>query len=973
MRLIVKLLLAQVRRHWFRTLLALGGVTAAVAMVVVVVGGYDLAMSRANSAAAQASQALGRFNLIVRPGTAGEANRMRSGIQPPPAALKEGLLEWLREHRSVKGVMECCEMTPDACPAGPMFRYAMYRPGEMVNSPLLGTASAESPYPIVDGQWLAGDKDESVVVDQSLTGRLGGGVGTTFQLATETGRHEVRIGGVLETPARVRSLVAMYVSPGMWQRLTGKSPLANRVLIELKDGVDEEGFAEQITKASAQMGQAVLAETPGDFREQASRMAAMMGPPSTGGFFPMLRNAEMNLAILAAMFIIFNTLSMGLQERSRQMAMLRAIGMTRSQLAGLIASEATVLALVGWLAGVAVGWYLMQRTITQWPGQTQDLTLHLGLWLGMGALTAFGATFLAAAIPAFLAARKRPLEGMAGGQFIYSRSLPGWLVPLGLALIAVNPLAALTGVFPEPWRTRTILPASFLTSLAGFAMILPVVVFACERTFGRLAGLVFGLNHRFLARQLSANLWKSVGCVTALMVGLGLYVTIQIWGQSMMVPFLVTSRCPDAVVTVFPAGVPNDKLSAVGCLPGVQASIPMILTHPELADLPSSVQVGGIFSRDVIYIGCDARKTLDEQEGMMGASFVRGNAEEAFAKLDRGGHCLITDSLYLRAPDHYDVGKTIDLKTADEPGVGGAGGEMRYTIAGVVQMPGWHLLTKSSQMRRGLGRVGGIVVVSTDAAKKAYPDAVCKTFWLKLAPDTAASSLEGPIIKIVDPDAKPMRPTSRPASRPLSRPTSRPGGRGPGMGSGMGGSGMPGRGGGPGGSGRMGEAAAGPQWDSPVYCRIADTRAMPASIRQRADGIIDAMTNYPLLALGLASLAVINTMMVSVRARSWEMGILRSIGLTRWQLLRQILAEGLLIGLLASVSSVLFGLLTAWTGIWATGQSMGVTAPFVIPWERLLLGIGTAVVLCVAASLWPAILAARRQPLRLLQEGRAME
>ena len=38
---------------------------------------------------------------------------------------------------------------------------------------------------------------------------------------------------------------------------------------------------------------------------------------------------------------------------------------------------------------------------------------------------------------------------------------PIWVVPLGLVLIAVNPVAAMTTLFPEPLRTRAILPASF--------------------------------------------------------------------------------------------------------------------------------------------------------------------------------------------------------------------------------------------------------------------------------------------------------------------------------------------------------------------------------------------------------------------------------------------------------------------------------------------------------------------------------
>jgi len=161
--------------------------------------------------------------------------------------------------------------------------------------------------------------------------------------------------------------------------------------------------------------------------------------------------------------------------------------------------------------------------------------------------------------------------------------------------------------------------------------------------------------------------------------------------------------------------------------------------------------------------------------------------------------------------------------------------------------------------------------------------------------------------------------------------------------------------------------------ESSVYCRVTDTAAMTQAIRNRSEGIIQALTFYPLLALGLASLAVVNTMILSVRARNWESGILRSLGLTRGQLLRYVLAEGMLLGLLACAASLAFGLLASWTGVMGTAYSMGVSPVYVIPWTTIGLGLAASVVLCVLAAVVPAIRAASFSPLRLLQEGRSME
>jgi len=46
-------------------------------------------------------------------------------------------------------------------------------------------------------------------------------------------------------------------------------------------------------------------------------------------------------------------------------------------------------------------------------------------------------------------------------------------------------------------------------------------------------------------------------------------------------------------------------------------------------------------------------------------------------------------------------------------------------------------------------------------------------------------------------------------------------------------------------------------------------------------------------------------------------------------------------------------------------------ASLVVPWSKLAIGFGAALLLCLAAALWPAIATGRAEPLRLLQEGRS--
>jgi putative ABC transport system permease protein len=134
------------------------------------------------------------------------------------------------------------------------------------------------------------------------------------------------------------------------------------------------------------------------------------------------------------------------------------------------------------------------------------------------------------------------------------------------------------------------------------------------------------------------------------------------------------------------------------------------------------------------------------------------------------------------------------------------------------------------------------------------------------------------------------------------------------------------------------------------------------------------MSKFPLIVLGIMTLAVVNTIMVSIRARRWELGVLRAVGLTRGGLTRLVFAEAILVGLVACVLSLAFGTMAAWcangicTYIFYFG---GMQPPLVIPWTKLLLGFSGTLGLCVLAALLPAIATGRTEPAKLLQAGRA--
>ncbi|MCB9880005.1 MAG: ABC transporter permease [Planctomycetes bacterium] len=929
MRAIVKLLLAHWRRHPLRLLLTTSAVTMAVAMVTVVIGAQTAAVSTDESSAQRMS---GGYALLLSAGTDDdvENDRSRASANPPLPPLAPPILPWLRAQPEVRALFAATgamvELAKSRDPETDFRTRGSIAAGH-VTTALYGTDNATPPRPLVEGRWLepgADADDDSVAIDQNVARRLKVALGDQVQVASIAGWHTVRIRGIVDAPANVKGLTGLYVAPAVYARLLGCAPEPNRVAVALHDPGVSDAFAERCEQFVATLQPPTKIESLGELMAPSDVSTAYGGPHGGGAWYlPLMRDASMKLALVAGLFIIFNTFSMGVQERIRQLAMLRAIGLTQLQVLVLLLLEAASIATFGWLVGVGIGATVLQgdATWSYFGGVTVQLAFPLAPLLGLGALVAYGSVALAIALPAYNGARLRPLEGMARATQLLPSRAPHWLLPFGLLLIVVNPWAATTTMVPDPLRSTTLVPLSFVTALLGTICLLPWLLRLCERSFAAVAGRLLALNPRLLARQLSNNLWRTVGCVAALLVGLGLYIVIQVWGRSMAVPFLLTEQIPDAVVHVLPDGVPDDRMAAIAKLPGAEAMLPIRLENPLLANLPEGTVIDHVdfFSKDVMYFGCELHGLLDPDEGMIHAEFVRGSAATAAPLLAAGGSCLISDNLYRRFPDLYDVGKAMVLDSGDPRHA-----RLTYQIAGVVKMDGWHLFMRYIGMRRNTGRCGGMIFVPPATARADYPDSVCKTLWYRLAEGVDPGSLEKPLTALL--------------SRADGAPVSDDGLR-----------------------------------DGEAYLRIVNARTVGRGLQSKVDNVIKNLSTYPLWALLLAGAAVVNTLLAAIRARSWEIGILRSIGQTRGQIVRMVLAEGLLTGLLAGLVSLLFGLGVSYTGTIAGSRSMDVTAPFVVPWPSLLLGLALALGVCVAASVVPALLAARREPSRLLQEGRAVE
>jgi putative ABC transport system permease protein len=111
--------------------------------------------------------------------------------------------------------------------------------------------------------------------------------------------------------------------------------------------------------------------------------------------------------------------------------------------------------------------------------------------------------------------------------------------------------------------------------------------------------------------------------------------------------------------------------------------------------------------------------------------------------------------------------------------------------------------------------------------------------------------------------------------------------------------------------------------------------------------------------------------MASIRSRRWQFGVLRSIGVTSSQLLRLVLAEAMLLGIVGCVLGLGAGMEMAVNAQKLNLVVLGYGPPMTIPWGIIWIGVGVVMAISLVASLWPAVHVARAEPLSLLQAGRA--
>ncbi len=592
------------------------------------------------------------------------AGRTSLEIAVPGVGLDEtrlAALGWLREYGLVSPVIDA-DVLLEVAPAG----------GDPVLEAvrLLGVDILRDrpfrDYPLVDGDTpraltTQGFLDlltdpESVILTRRFTRRHGLDVGDRVDLVVGERAVALRVAGILgdEGPASVLDggFALMDVAAAQWA--VGRLGRVDRVDVRLADGVDV-ARAEQEIASRLPAGIAV--------RRPSSRGAEVER---------MLRAFQFNLtalsliALLVGLFLVYNTVSVSVITRRREIGLLRTLGVTRRAVVGLFLGEAGALALLGCTLGAPLGWLLAHgavrltsSTVSQFWIVASATVPPLEPWM---VLLAFAVglplALVAAAAPAFEAARLDPLAAVRGDDDLDARTrLRRRFIAGPLALFAAGAWLAAQGPVGG-------LPVfGMLAALAvvlGAGMAMPAVLFGFRRACGTVMARRLRVEGRLAHANLGAAIPRLSISVAALAVSLAMMAAIAIMVGSFretVVYWIGQTLQADLFVSTARQS-PNADRGGISA-----ATEALIAGHPAVEAIDGFKGMDVPYGGSTITVGAGRFATRLERGGLQFKAPADGTA--AMAGAIGRDRVVVSEAFSLRYD--ADVGDRIRLPTASGP------------------------------------------------------------------------------------------------------------------------------------------------------------------------------------------------------------------------------------------------------------------------------------------------------------------
>jgi putative ABC transport system permease protein len=565
------------------------------------------------------------------------------------------------------------------------------------------------------------------------------------------------------------------------------------------------------------------------------------------GFFSTALLVFAFIALFVGAFTIYNTFSIIVGQRTRELALLRIVGASRRQVFGSVLAEAAITGLVSSVIGLGLGVLaaLGLEALLRGFGITlpPESLVFAPRTVVVGLLTGTVVTVVAAIGPARGAVRIPPVVALDDRQPIAGASLRRRLI-WGAALALAGVVLLAIGL-AQP--AIGLVGAGAAGLFLGVTMLSPGIARPLASVIGRPLARTLGVAGKLGRENSMRSPRRTAQTAAALMIGLALVSAMATFGASLSRSATASADqalSADLIVTPSGSGQVSNAAAGVAAVPGVTTATAFYLGRFEFRQTVTTLTgVSTAHLADTVILRMTAGTP---------AALARGE--------------LLIDSTTATA-DHLTVGDTV---------------RARFTKTGPAAL-----------------RIGGI-----------YQANALIGSYLAGAAFFRAHFSERPPAGLL------LRTTGAAANRAVTR-------------------------------------ALAPYPNLQVQTRAQFEQTQVANVNQLL-GLVYALLG---LAVLIALIGIVNTLMLSVFERTREIGLLRAVGMRRRQVRTMIRSEAVILAVFGAIVGIVIGTALG-LALVASLRQQGITET-VVPVSNLVIFLLLAAVLGLIAATWPARRAAR--------------
>jgi putative ABC transport system permease protein len=246
------------------------------------------------------------------------------------------------------------------------------------------------------------------------------------------------------------------------------------------------------------------------------------------------------IALLVGAFVIFNTLSITVAQRTREYATLRTLGASRKQVMRSVKLEGIVIGFVASVIGLVLGIGIAKGLIGLFSAVGVDLpkasTVIATRTIAVSLLLGTGITLIASIIPARRATRVPPIAAVREGATLPKSRFAGHSANAGVGVTVASLTAISFGIFASGVSGAAVgllLGVGVLGLFAGIALLAPRLVKPLARVVGWPARRAGGVAGELAGANAVRNPGRTAATAAALMIGLTLVTLVAVLGSGL--------------------------------------------------------------------------------------------------------------------------------------------------------------------------------------------------------------------------------------------------------------------------------------------------------------------------------------------------------------------------------------------------------------------------------------------------------